>query len=610
MTAGAKSFALPRSGSNDLPADEEVLMNDLLIKNARIVDGTGSPAFHGDVAVRGGIINAVGGNGVASLGGAHRSIDAGGALLTPGWVDVHTHYDGQATWDPYLSPSSNHGVTTAVMGNCGVGFAPVKPDKREWLISVMEGVEDIPGTVLSEGIQWEWESFPEYLDALERRPHAVDVGAQIPHSALRTYVMGERGLTHDEATPNDIAAMVALVREGLKAGALGFSTGRTLIHKYQGRKYPPGTFASPDEILGIAAALGEVGHGVFQMTSNHYQMESELPWLTEVARRNRLPVAFALVQTDATPDTWKRLLAALDDTHRQDIPLYGAVSGRPASILMTWKGSTHPFIAHPLWPSLAALPWEQRLTKLRDPAVRAQLLAPAAADHASAHDSRMAYLTQSWHKMFALVPAGGTEPDYEPPAEHSVAAIAQREGRHALEVVYDMLMQQEGEAIVYFPSFNYAYGDLSHLHAQLQHPRTMMSLADGGAHCGYICDASMPTFMLTHWARGRTRGPTLPLEMMVKRQTADTASIYGLHDRGRISPGLKADFNLIDLDRLRLLPPTVSFDLPAGGRRLTQASLGYLATFVAGQAIMEDGEPTGALPGRLVRGPQGAHPQA
>lgn len=573
-------------------------MFDLVIRGARIVDGSGAPAFDGDVAVKDGRIAEVGGR----LGAARRDIQADGALLTPGWVDVHTHYDGQATWDPYLSPSSHHGVTTAVMGNCGVGFAPVQPERRDWLISVMEGVEDIPGTVLSEGIEWDWETFPQYLDALERRPHAVDVGAQIPHSALRTYVMGERGLTHDEATPDDIRRMIELVREGLRAGALGFSTSRTLIHKYQGRKYPPGTFASPDEILGIAGALGEVGHGVFQMTSNHSQMEGELPWLTEVARRNRLPVAFALVQTDQTPDTWKRLLAALDETHRQGIPLYGAVSGRPASILMTWKGSMHPFMAHPLWPSLAALPWPERLARLRDAAVRAQLTDAQALEAGGRHDSRTAYLTQSFHKMFAL----GADPDYEPPPEASVAAIAAREGRPPLEVVYDMLMAQDGEAVVYFPSFNYAYGHLDQLHAQFQHPRTMMSLADGGAHCGYICDASMPTFMLTHWVRGRTRGATIPLELAVRRQTADTAAVYGLHDRGRIAPGQKADLNLIDFDRLRLQPPVVAFDLPAGGRRLVQRAEGYLATFVAGQAIMEQGEPTGAMPGRLLRGPQRA----
>lgn len=571
-------------------------MFDTVIRGGTIVDGSGAPRCTGDVGITDGKIAEVG----AKLGAGRREVDATGALVTPGWVDVHTHYDGQVTWDPYLSPSTDHGVTSVVMGNCGVGFAPVRPDKHDWLISVMEGVEDIPGTVLAEGIQWEWESFPEYLDALARKPRALDVGAQIPHSALRTYVMGERGITHDEATPQDIAQMVQLVREGLQAGALGFSTTRTLIHKYQQRKYPPGTFASPDEILGIARAMGEVGHGVFQMTSNHSQMETEVPWLAEVARRNRLPVAFALVQTDQTPDTWKRLLAALDDAQKEDIPLYGAVAGRPAGILMAWLGSTHPFMAHPLWQQMAALPWEQKLARLRDPAVRAQLTDAAAMRQAMEHDSRLAYLTQSFHKMYAL----GAEPDYEPAQEHSIAAIAQREGRSPLEVAYDMLMAQDGKGIVYFPSFNYAYNDLSQLHTQLQHPRTMMSLADGGAHCGYICDVSMPTYMLTHWARDRSRGPTLPLELMVQRQTRDTAAIYGLHDRGLLQPGYLADVNIIDFDRLRIPPPYVAFDLPAGGRRLVQTAEGYRATFKAGEAIMENGERTGALPGRLLRGPQ------
>ena len=571
-------------------------MFDTIIRGGTLVDGSGGPRFTGDIGIAGGRIAEVGGK----LGAAHREIDASGAIVTPGWVDVHTHYDGQVTWDPYLSPSTDHGVTSVVMGNCGVGFAPVHRDRREWLISVMEGVEDIPGTVLAEGIDWQWESFPEYLDALERMPRALDVGAQIPHSALRTYVMGERGITHDEATPADIQAMVQLVREGMRAGALGFSTSRTIIHKYQGRKYPPGTFASPDEILGIARALGEVGHGVFQMTSNHYQMETELPWMTQLARENNLPVAFALVQTDQTPDTWKRLLAALDETHRQNVPLYGAVAGRPAGILMAWLGSTHPFMAHPLWQQIAPLPWDEKLARLRDPAVRAQLTDMDALAGAARHDSRMAYLTQSFHKMYAL----GAEPDYEPPQERSVAAIAQREGRTPLEVVYDMLMDLDGKGIVYFPSFNYAYNDLSQLHAELQHPRTMMSLADGGAHCGYICDVSMPTYMLTHWARDRSRGPTLPLELMVQRQTRDTARIYGLEDRGLLRPGYLADINIIDFDRLRIPPPHVAFDLPAGGRRLVQTAEGYRATLKAGETIMENGERTGALPGKLMRGPQ------
>ena len=571
-------------------------MFDTVIRGGTIVDGSGQPRFTGDLGIQDGKIAEVGGK----LGAARRDIDAHGALVTPGWVDVHTHYDGQVTWDPYLSPSTDHGVTSVVMGNCGVGFAPVRPDKRDWLISVMEGVEDIPGTVLAEGIQWEWESFPEYLDALARMPRALDVGAQIPHSALRTYVMGERGITHDEATPEDIAQMVQLVREGLSAGALGFSTSRTVIHKYQQRTYPPGTFASRVEILGIARALGQVGHGVFQMTSNHTQMETEVPWLAEVARQNNLPVAFALVQTDQTPHTWKKLLAALDEAQAANIPLYGAVAGRPAGILMAWLGSTHPFMAHPLWQSLAPLPWGEKLARLRDAEVRAQLTDDAAMRQAMAHDSRLAYLTQSFHKMYAL----GAEPDYEPAQEHSIASIAQREGRSPLQVAYDMLMAQDGKGIVYFPSFNYAYNDLSQLHTQLQHPRTMMSLADGGAHCGYICDVSMPTYMLTHWARDRKRGPTLPLELMVQRQTRDTASIYGLQDRGLLQPGYLADVNITDFDRLRIPPPYVAFVLPAGGRRLVQTAEGYRATLKAGETIMENGERTGALPGRLLRGPQ------
>lgn len=571
-------------------------MFDTIIRGGTLVDGSGQPRFTGDLGITDGRIAEVGGK----LGAARREIDASGAIVTPGWVDVHTHYDGQVTWDPYLSPSTDHGVTSVVMGNCGVGFAPVHADKRDWLISVMEGVEDIPGTVLAEGIDWQWETFPEYLDALERMPRALDVGAQIPHSALRTFVMGERGITHDEATPADIQAMVQLVREGMRAGALGLSTSRTIIHKYQGRKYPPGTFASPDEILGIARVLGEVGHGVFQMTSNHYQMETELPWMTQLARDNNLPVAFALVQTDQTPDTWKRLLAALDETHTANVPLYGAVAGRPAGILMAWLGSTHPFMTHPLWQEIAPLPWPEKLARLRDPAVRAQLTDMAALMGSAQYDTRSAYLTQSFHKMYAL----GAEPDYEPPQSQSIAAIAQRDGRTPLEVAYDMLMGLDGKGIVYFPSFNYAYNDLSQLHTELQHPRTMMSLADGGAHCGYICDVSMPTYMLTHWARDRSRGPTLPLELMVQRQTRDTARIYGLNDRGLLQPGYIADINIIDFDRLRIPPPFVAFDLPAGGRRLVQTAEGYQATLKAGETIMEAGQRTGALPGKLLRGPQ------
>jgi N-acyl-D-amino-acid deacylase len=571
-------------------------MNDIVIRGATIVDGSGQPSFTGDIGISAGKISEVG---KVSTSGK-REINANGAVVTPGWVDVHTHYDGQVTWDPYLSPSTNHGVTSVVMGNCGVGFAPVRADKRDWLISVMEGVEDIPGTVLAEGINWQWESFPEYLDALEKMPRALDVGAQIPHSALRTFVMGERGVTHDEATQADIKEMVRLVDEGMRAGALGFSTSRTMIHKYQTHKYPPGTFASHDEIMGIAKTLGKVGHGVFQMTANHYQMETEVPWLTEVAKANNLPVAFALVQTDQTADNWKRLLATLDETHKAGIPLYGAVAGRPAGILMAWLGSTHPFMAHPVWQKIAALPWQEKLAQLKTPEVRAQLTSMEFLQKAAQFDSRLAYLTQSFHKMYAL----GVSPEYEPAQENSIASISSRNGQSPLDVAYDILMSEDGKGIIYFPSFNYAYNDLSQLHTQLQHPKTMMSLADGGAHCGYICDVSMPTYMLTHWARDRKRGPTLPLELMIKRQTQDTAQIYGMKDRGVLKPGYLADINIIDFDNLSLPSPYVAFDLPAGGRRLVQTAHGYLATIKTGQVIMENGEKTGELPGKLVRGPQ------
>ena len=585
-------------------------MLDTVIRGGTVVDGSGQPSFVGDVGIQDGRIAAVGGK----LGAAKRVIDAQGAIVTPGWVDVHTHYDGQVTWDPYLSPSTHHGVTTAVMGNCGVGFAPVKPDRREWLISVMEGVEDIPGTVLSEGIQWAWESFPEYLDALAAKPRALDVGAQVPHSAVRTYVMGERGVTHDEATADDIRAMCAIVGEGLKAGALGFSTSRTLIHKYQQHKYPPGTFSSPEEILGIAKAMKTAGHGVFQMTSNHVGMEGELWWLTQIAKDNNLPVAFALVQTDQTPDTWKRLLAHLDSTHAQGVPLYGSISGRATSMVMGFEGSLHPFVLNPLWQQIAPLPWEQKLARLRDPQVRATLTNMKVVEMAAQVNQEAAFFLRGMARLFVLRANAQGSVDYEPLLGDSVVALAQKTGANPLEIAYDAMLanvgpdgpRNDGKGLLYFPVFNYSYGDLSQIHTELQHPRTMMSLADGGAHVGYVCDVSMPTFMLTHWARDRARGPKLPLELLVKKQTLDTAQVYGLNDRGLIAPGLKADLNIIDFDRLQLDLPHFVFDLPAGGRRLTQSAQGYIATLVSGEAIMENGVPTGAMPGQLVRGPQRA----
>ncbi len=567
-------------------------MHDLVIRGGTIVDGSGAPRVVGDVAIDGDRLAQVGGK----AGAARREIDAGGAIVTPGWVDVHTHYDGQATWDPYLTPSSWHGVTTVVMGNCGVGFAPVKPDRRQWLIGLMEGVEDIPGAALSEGIRWEWETFPQYLDALDRRPLAIDVGTQVPHGALRVWVMGERGVAEgSQPTAEDIAQMAQHVRESVLAGALGFSTSRTLLHRGSDGVLVPGTHAERDELFGIGRVLGELGRGVFQMTANHIDMPAETVWMEELARETGRPVLFNLQQIDQAPDLWKSLVARLDEAHARGVPLIGSIPGRPAGVLYGWRSSLHPFVLHPAWRELAALPPEQQIAALREPARRAQLLA----QDPPMSSEQMRFMIRSFDKMYRIDPGG---PDYEPAPDTHAAAVAAATGRTPLEVVYDWMMAEHGNGIVYFPIFNYSYHDFSHLHRLLQHPDTMVSLGDGGAHCGYITDAGLPTFMLTHWTRDRTRGPKLPLEDIVRRQTSHTASVYGLNDRGLLAPGRKADVNVIDYQRLGFEAPYMAYDLPAGGKRLLQGAHGYLATIVAGRPVYEDGEPTGELPGALVRG--------
>jgi N-acyl-D-amino-acid deacylase len=567
-------------------------MEDLIIRGATIVDGSGAAAQIGDIAVKDGLISQVGGK----AGVAQREIQAQGALVTPGWIDIHTHYDGQATWDPYLSPSTWHGVTTAIMGNCGMGFAPVHAERRDWLIKVMEGVEDIPGSVLHEGLQWDWETFPEYLDALERRSFALDIGAQIPHSALRAYVMGDRAIHHDEATPKDLFAMRNLVREGMQAGAMGFSTSRTFIHKYDERKYPPGTFATADEITGLGSVLGEVGHGVFQMTTNHAGLQGEIPWLLQLARLNKLPVMFNLQQTDPAPDLWKDIVKTLDTAQTEGVPLFAAICGRPVGLLFSFQSSLHPFIAHPTYQSIAGLPFEQRVKKLQDPAIRQRILT----EQRDLVDRRAETLFGSFHKMYRMA----ERPDYEPDPSQSVAALAKQGNKVPLEMVYDLMLEQNGRAIIYYPSFNYSYENLDHIHQLMQHRHTVNSLSDGGAHCNYICDVSLPTFMLTHWTKDRTRGPLLPLEHIVKRQTFDTAQVYGLNDRGLLKVGYKADLNVIDPDALALHRPEFVHDLPAGGRRLVQRADGYLATIVRGQPIFENAQATGSLPGQVLRGPQ------
>lgn len=567
-------------------------MYDLVIRNGKLIDGTGAPARHADVAVSGGRIVAVG----PKLGPARRELDAGGHLVTPGFVDMHTHFDAQVTWDPYLTPSTWHGVTTAIMGNCGVGFAPAAPDKHDWLISLMEGVEDIPGSAMHEGIRWGWESFPEYLDVIDRMPRAIDIGAQVPHGPLRAYVMGERGAKNDLATDDDIAKMAAIVRDGLRAGALGFSTSRTLLHKSSDGEFVPGTFASRDELFGIGKVLAEVGHGVFQCASEHTQVPKELEWMKVMAAETGRPVIFSLSQTDMMPDLWKKVLGLLEDAATSNIPLFGQVAGRAIGIVMCWRGTAHPFATYPSWQTLKDLPWEAQLQTLRDPEFRAKMLGETPIDMGFF----AGFVTRSFDKMYLT----DDTIDYEPEPSRSIAAIAQATGRRPQEIAYDALMADEGRGMLYFPLFNYANKNLDHLRVLHSHPRIRMGLSDAGAHCGAVCDGGMPTFMLTHWTRDRVRGEKLPLEYIVKRQTSETAAMYGLRDRGIVAPGYRADLNLIDYERLAFKKPEMVWDLPAQGRRLVQDAVGYLATVCAGEVIVENGTPTGAMPGKLVRGPK------
>jgi len=569
-------------------------MHDLVIRGGLVVDGTGSEPFVADVAIDGDRVVAVG----EVAGRGAEEIDARGKLVTPGFVDVHSHYDGQVTWDPQLTPSSWHGVTTVVMGSCGVGFAPAAPDKHAWLIGLMEGVEDIPGSALTEGIRWGWESFPEYLDAIAATPHAIDFGAQIAHGPLRGYVMGERGAKNEPATAEEIARMRELVEEALEAGARGFSTSRTLLHKSSDGEPVPGTFASADELFGIGRALAATGKGVFQCASDHLSVPKEFEWFKALALEIGRPVMFNLSQTDLRPELWRDLVGLLEECERDGAEVIGQVAGRAIGIMMSWHGTAHPFAGHEGFAPLAGLSPEERVAELKKPEVRAALLAEP--------DPKLpffeAFVTRSYHKMF--VSDGSV--DYEPSPERSVLAIAKARGVHPREVAYEALMADDGEGMIYFPLFNYANESLDVLHALHQHPRTLMGLSDAGAHCGAICDGGMPTFMLTHWTRDRERGPTLPLEYVVRRQTRDTARAFGLLDRGVLAPGYKADVNVIDYENLRFEQPKMAYDLPAGGRRLTQRARGYVATVCSGVVISRDDTPTGALPGRLVRGAQTA----
>jgi N-acyl-D-aspartate/D-glutamate deacylase len=462
----------------------------------------------------------------------------------------------------------------------------------------MEGVEDIPGTALAEGIRWEWESFPEYLDAIERMPRAIDVAAQVPHGAVRAYVMGERGAKNQPPTAQDIERMAEIVREALAAGALGFSTSRTLLHRAIDGEPVPGTFAGEEELLGIGRALGQVGHGVFEMASDLAPEGSEFAWMEKLGTLTGRPITFACLQNDLDPNQWQRLLRLVEASNARGARLVPQVAARPTGLLLGLESSFHPFSHHPSFAEIAALPLADRVRRMRDPAFRARILAESPRNDLPI----AAYIAASFHKLFPL----GDPPDYEPAPEKSVAAVAAREGRPAQEIAYDLLLAREGKELLYFPLLGYAQQNFDALHTMLTHPQAVLGLSDGGAHCGIICDASMPTFLLTHWVRDRVRGQRLSLEQAVRLQTHNTAALFGFADRGTLTPGLRADVNLIDLENLQLAPPEVVFDLPAQGRRMVQRVAGYRMTIQSGQPIFEDGEPTGALPGRLLRGPQAA----
>lgn len=576
---------------------------DLIIRGGTIVDGTGEPRFTGDVAVKDGLIAAVG----RVNGDAAEEIDAIGKIVTPGFVDVHTHYDGQATWDAEMAPSSWHGVTTVIMGNCGVGFAPAATDRHQWLIGLMEGVEDIPGTALAEGMKWDWETFPEYLDALERMPRAVDVGTHVPHGAVRAYVLGDREQPGAVPTSEDIAKMAAIVEDGVRAGALGFSTSRTVIHKSVDGELVPGTTATPEELIEIGRAMGRVGHGVFEMASDLKYEWNEFDWMGKLSRETGLPVTFAALQSIAKEMPLSEQIAAMRAENDNGANIVAQIALRGNGIVMAWQGTVHPFRFRPSWQAIAELPWEEQKARLLDPAFKAQMLSEAN-DFTGAPKDIMHLLmvvAGGWTMQFEMDP----DFDYEPGPDASVAARAAMAGVSGDEYAYDLLCRDEGKGFIYLPILNYADGNLDFLEALQVSGDTVNSLSDGGAHCGTICDAASPTFMLQHWVRDRKRGQNKPggrisLENAIKRQCADTARLYGLDDRGVIAPGYLADLNVIDLDHVKLGKPWLAFDLPAGGKRLLQRAEGYVATVKTGVVTFRDGKWTGATPGGLIRGPQ------
>ncbi len=559
-------------------------MHDLVIRGALIADGTGRPAKTGDLGIKDGYISAMG-----RVGRGYRDIDADGLLATPGFIDVHTHYDAQVTWDDTLTPSAWHGVTTAVMGNCGVGFAPVHSDQHEWLIGLMEGVEDIPGAALSEGISWGWTQFEEYLDVLAKRRTTIDFATQVPHGAVRGFVMGERGANNEAATQDDILKMVSVVKGAVSAGAFGLSTSRTMLHRAIDGRLVPGTYAAEEELFALGHAVKSGGGNLFQVACEHSEVPLELDWMARMSRELDLKVMFNLSQIDQSPDLWRTGYEKLVRLNEQGSQLKAQVAGRSIGILMSFAGTAHPFALKPSWLALKDQPWAEQRNRLRDPAFVSRILN----EHSVFVGEFEKFVTESYHKMFDV------DLGYEPDSSNSCLAQSQQLGCRPEEIAMKLLLRNDGAGMIYFPLFNYSDSNLDPLRTLHGSEHTLMGLSDAGAHCGAICDGGMPTFMLTHWARDRDEG--LPLEYMIARQTRDTAKQFGLHDRGVLKPGLRADVNLIDHENLSLNAPAMVWDLPAGGRRLVQRAHGYVATLCAGEVIVENDAITPNRPGRLVR---------
>jgi N-acyl-D-aspartate/D-glutamate deacylase len=578
-------------------------MHDIVIRNGTVIDGTGHDGFIGDVAISDGRIVAVG----QVAEGGRREIDATGKLVTPGWVDVHTHYDGQVSWDAYLSPSCWHGVTTVVMGNCGVGFAPVAPHYHDRLINIMEGVEDIPGTALAEGICWEWETYPQYLDFLESRDYAVDVASQVPHAAVRTYVMGDRGGANEPATPDEIARMSALVSEALGAGAFGFTTSRISAHRTADGEVVPGTQVGIDEMEGICAALGKAPGAVFEVVSDlHLEVpgsltaEQDLQWMGGLSREYGVKFTFLMHRNPGNPEKWRHIMDLTDEQNRLGADLMPQISPRPIGIIMGWQSSFNIFMGRPTYDRIAKLPFTDQVRELRRPEIQEAIISEKSG---KTPFEGIPLLTEL---MFRLN-AGGGFLNYEPSYDDSVKAAAERQGVSTDAIIYDMMMENDGQGYVYVVIMNYADYNLEFVRELMEHDKVLMGGSDAGAHCGAICDAAIPTFMLSYWTRDRKSGPQLSIEHVVAKQTSHTARAYGFHDRGVIAPGMRADINVIDHARINCSAPSILFDLPAGGRRLVQTATGYEATLVNGVITFEHGVATGALPGKLVRRNQRAN---